>query len=276
MGNPGDFWDADGRLSFGETPSGVAEYFGSLGTRSDFEYRLAQIVGQVGDYSMQAPQRSWASRAGHFAADAMLNSDLLQQSWYEMRHPDFSSPLGIRTFETAVLGAVFGGADIAGNVVSLGGKAVIENAVKTGIKGVVEAGEKQIAKKLAQTGAGGFAGSADEMYNAIRASATDIDAIAANTGFKPSNIQKVKEHLFLNEHTLDRFVRQGEPARVGRFESDISIAEAWNRLVNGRHTAADVQLLRHETAEAWFMRRHGPSYDAAHTAADRRYPLSRN
>jgi hypothetical protein len=44
----------------------------------------------------------------------------------------------------------------------------------------------------------------------------------------------------------------------------------------GTQTPADIQLLRHETAEAWFMRRHGPSYDAAHSAAQRRFPAPGN
>jgi len=34
----------------------------------------------------------------------------------------------------------------------------------------------------------------------------------------------------------------------------------------------DLQLLRHEAAEAWYMRQHGPSYRAAHQAAEKRFP----
>jgi hypothetical protein len=30
--------------------------------------------------------------------------------------------------------------------------------------------------------------------------------------------------------------------------------------------------LRHEVAELWYMRRHGPSYSAAHLAAQARFP----
>jgi hypothetical protein len=33
-----------------------------------------------------------------------------------------------------------------------------------------------------------------------------------------------------------------------------------------------MSLLRHEAAEAWFMRKHGPGYNAAHEAAQKRYP----
>ena len=69
-------------------------------------------------------------------------------------------------------------------------------------KGLVK-GESSIYRAansgLRQTGAGGLAGSADEDYAAIRASTDDVAAIAGNTGIKPSNIQKVKDHIFNNE-----------------------------------------------------------------------------
>ena len=59
---------------------------------------------------------------------------------------------------------------------------------------------------------------------------------------------------------------------IGRFDSDISIARAWSRLESGTFTNADVQLLKHETAEAWYMQKYGPSYNTAHEAAESRYP----
>ena len=103
---------------------------------------------------------------------------------------------------------------------------------------------------LRQTGAGGLAGSADEDYAAIRASTDDVAAIAGNTGIKPSNIQKVKDHIFNNEHLLDRYVDQGIPAYMSRFDSHEGIAAAWQRLSKGKGTAGDMGLLRHEAAEA--------------------------
>ena len=112
----------------------------------------------------------------------------------------------------------------------------------------------RVLNGLRQTGAGGIAGPADEAYAAIRASTTDVAAIAAATGLKPQNIQRVKDHVFMQEHLLDRYVAQEIPATVGRFESNSNIAEAWARLQAGTHTAADLRFLRHETAEAWYMR----------------------
>ena len=114
--------------------------------------------------------------------------------------------------------------------------------------------------------------SADGAYEAIRASNTDITQIAKNTGFKPRSIQKVKDHIFNEPHLLDRYVNLGEPAEFRTFDSDLRIGGAWERLRAGAFTPQDLQLLRHETAEAWYMRKHGPSYTAAHDVAHARFP----
>jgi RHS repeat-associated protein len=123
-----------------------------------------------------------------------------------------------------------------------------------------------------QTGASGKAVSADMAYDAIRSSTSDVALIARNTGLKPSNIQKVKDHLFYNRHLLDRYERLGVPSEFRRFDSNIDIADSWKRMEAGSHGPMDIQLLRHEIAEAWYMRRHGPSYDRAHSSAQQRFP----
>ena len=110
------------------------------------------------------------------------------------------------------------------------------------------------------------------MYDLIRASTKDIGEIASNTGIKPANIQKVKDHLFHHEHLLDRYVDLGEPPIMARFDSSKVVALSWERLRTGTFSEADLQLLRHEAAEANRMRIWGPSYDRAHTAAQTRYP----
>ena len=112
----------------------------------------------------------------------------------------------------------------------------------------------------------------DVVYDAIRASTSDVDAIAQHTGLKPENIRRVKNHIFHEQHLLDRYAALGVEPEWKRFDSHAGIAEAWKRLERGTFTDADLQLLRHETAEAWYMRRYGPGYDAAHVAAQRRFP----
>lgn len=124
---------------------------------------------------------------------------------------------------------------------------------------------------LKQTGGGGYTASADELYDAIRASDSDVSAIASSTGFKPENIQKVKDHVFYNEHLLDRYVDQGIPATVGRFDSTVEQAQAWKRLESGTHTDADITWLKHETAERWYELKYNSGYSEAHDRVDWRW-----
>ena len=51
---------------------------------------------------------------------------------------------------------------------------------------------------------------ADQIYESIRESDTDICDIAQNLGFKADNIKNVKDHVFYNEHDLDRYAGQIE------------------------------------------------------------------
>jgi hypothetical protein len=82
----------------------------------------------------------------------------------------------------------------------------------------------------------------------------------------------VKDHVFYDEHLLDRYRDYGVEPVWSRFDADPSMAGSWQRLTDGSFTDVDMQLLRHETAEAWYMNKYGPSYLDAHTAADLRYP----
>lgn len=125
--------------------------------------------------------------------------------------------------------------------------------------------------ELRQTG-GGFADSADELYDAIRASDSDVSKIAQNTGIKPENIQKVKDHIFYNEHLLDKYIDYGIPAERARFDSNLNQAMAWQRLEAGTHSEADITWLRHETAEHWHELKHNSGYSESHNAAERKWP----
>lgn len=60
---------------------------------------------------------------------------------------------------------------------------------------------------------------ANKMYDSIRECDTDICDIAQNLGFKADNIKKVKDHVFFNEHNLDRY--PNEPVERKRFDPEL-------------------------------------------------------
>src|SRR3990167_277239 len=155
---------------------------------------------------------------------------------------------------------IYKGFGVAKNVAGMFGGGVAEE-----MDGVAEFG-------FQQTGAGKFTGSADDAYDSVRANKSDVATISKNTGIKSENIAKIKNHLFYNEHLLDRYVDYGVPAVLKVFDSDIEIANSWARLESGNYTEEDMQLLRHETAEAWYMNKYNSGYTAAHNAADKKFP----
>ena len=80
---------------------------------------------------------------------------------------------------------------------------------------------------------------ADQIYDSIRESDTDICDIAQNLGFKADNIKNVKDHVFYNKHYLDRLAPT-EPVEYRRFDANIQQALAWKRLETGTHTQSDI------------------------------------
>ncbi|MDF0606904.1 LysM domain-containing protein [Neisseriaceae bacterium TC5R-5] len=124
---------------------------------------------------------------------------------------------------------------------------------------------------LRQTGGGSAVDQADALYDVIRKSNTDVEVIAATTGIKPLNIQKVKDHVFYNEHLLDKYVDYGIPAVRARFDSDINQALAWQRLESGTFTKQDTTWMKHEIAERWYELRHSSGYTKAHNAAEKKW-----
>ncbi|MEC0236365.1 WXG100 family type VII secretion target [Paenibacillus kribbensis] len=102
---------------------------------------------------------------------------------------------------------------------------------------------------------------ADEMYDQIRTSDSDVKAIAENSGMKESRVQRIKEHVFINEHR--------KSSGYGRFHSDYEIAQAWDRLQKGLQTEKDIELLNHELFESRFEGIFKTNYETAHNAAVR-------
>ncbi|MBD2128779.1 hypothetical protein NDI39_14680 [Microcoleus sp. ZQ-A2] len=99
---------------------------------------------------------------------------------------------------------------------------------------------------------------APNAYEAIRLSEDDIREIARSTAWPEYRIQRIKNHLFYDEHQLYDGVR--------RFDPDPDIADAWARLQRGEHSEEDLRLLEHEYFESRYEGIFRTDYFTAHEA----------
>jgi hypothetical protein len=110
---------------------------------------------------------------------------------------------------------------------------------------------------------------AEEIYDSIRECDTDICDIAENLGFKADNIKNVKDHVFNNEHDLDRY--GPDEIEHKRFDATLEQALAWKRLEAGIHTQDDITWIKHECAERHHELKYDSGYSEAHERAQSRY-----
>lgn len=101
---------------------------------------------------------------------------------------------------------------------------------------------------------------AEEFYEQMRRTGGGVDEIAQNSGLSRGAVDRAYRHFFLDQHQLDDGLR--------RFDADPEIVNAWNRMRNGTHTSADIDLVNHERFEAILMNRYGQPYRCAHAAAN--------
>ena len=119
------------------------------------------------------------------------------------------------------------------------------------------------AIKAIRPNAGGWSGARyieasspgeEAAYAAIRASATDVPAIAANTGISEDIIAQVKTHLFLTEHDVPVGPNQ---IVHGYFTADEETAAQWARAEEGALSPAQAvrfrSLMAHEYVEKHLM-----------------------
>ena len=99
----------------------------------------------------------------------------------------------------------------------------------------------------------------EDAYGVIRADASDIGAIAQNTGWAESRVARIKDHVFFREHQLDSGLR--------RFDADPDMLNSWSRLTRGDFVQSDINLLRHEIFESKFEGIFKTNYRQAHDAA---------
>jgi hypothetical protein len=149
-------------------------------------------------------------------------------------------------------------ADIEGldNMVAAGPGAAIQKVSKGAVIGALKDKSQVEQDKFS-----------DEYYKAIRNRKikSDIDTIVKNTSFTKEQITDIREHIFEKTHDLG-------DGRISKFDSDWRMAQAWQRLEQGKGTELDIMLLNHELEELTIMREKGYNYDDAHVEANEKYP----
>ena len=90
----------------------------------------------------------------------------------------------------------------------------------------------------------------DQLYDDIRECDSDISKIAENLNYKAENVCRIKDHVFLDVHILDKYKDLGEEPEVKQFDPSLRQALAWKRLEAGVHTPDDVTWLKHEMVDS--------------------------
>jgi hypothetical protein len=108
---------------------------------------------------------------------------------------------------------------------------------------------------------------AERYYGLVRSMKTDVASIAKNTGFTESDIQRVKDFVFLEKHDLGG-------AEPQLFNPDFAMAQSWQRLIAGTPEPHDLTLLSHEILEKQLMDS-GMTQDAAHIETSKKYNYSK-
>ena len=105
---------------------------------------------------------------------------------------------------------------------------------------------------------------ATRYYGLVRSMKTDCRRIARNTGFREKDIQRIKNHVFYEEHEL----YDGE---ISRFFPSYEMAQSWQRLIDGKEIQErDIILLNHEFLESILMSE-GFSASVAHRMTEKIY-----
>lgn len=104
---------------------------------------------------------------------------------------------------------------------------------------------------------------AERYYGLVRSMSTDVRKIAKTTGYSESEIQKIKNYIFIDEHDLgDR--------GLTRFDPDYMMGESWRRLMEGKPESHDLTLIHHEIMERELVEQ-GVPQDEAHILTTAKY-----
>ena len=97
----------------------------------------------------------------------------------------------------------------------------------------------------------------NKYYEGIRKRKDDIEKIAKNTGWSYESINRIKNHVFYNSHTL-------QDGSIGILDADYDMAVAWQRLINGAFEERDILLLKHEYLESIVEKKYNITNKEAH------------
>jgi len=106
---------------------------------------------------------------------------------------------------------------------------------------------------------------ADKKWEEIRNLTDDVQKIALNTGMAEHKIQRIKNHVFFDEHIRN----EGAIKFIARFEGSPDMIEAWDRLYRGDFIGNDLKLLHHEYFESRYERMFKTTYQEAHDATQK-------
>lgn len=108
---------------------------------------------------------------------------------------------------------------------------------------------------------------AERYYESVRHMKIDCERISKNTGYKQSNIEKIKRYIFIEKHILD-----GDHKR---FDPSYDMAQSWQMLIEGKNIRSqDIILLKHEILERALVKR-GYTQEQAHIRASKKYNYSK-
>ncbi|ELC6398835.1 hypothetical protein N3Z97_12540 [Enterobacter hormaechei] len=98
-------------------------------------------------------------------------------------------------------------------------------------------------------------------YERIRNDTTDINKIADTLSSPENVVERVKNHIFFDEHEI---VYQDNSIRHGRLDPDPEIVNAWDRLACNSCISSDYEFFMHEEYESLIEKRDGLTYNEAH------------
>lgn len=102
---------------------------------------------------------------------------------------------------------------------------------------------------------------AEVEYERIRNDYSDIEKIS-NTLDKDSDVvERVKKHIFFNEHEIHY---QDNSVRFGRLDADPAIVNAWDRIACNNCIDTDYHFFAHEEHESLIAQKDGMIYNDAH------------